>query len=164
MNIDLSAVGKDVAVFDIGTVARILDISVQTLRLYERRGLILVQKSAGNQRRYTASDIERLRCIRGAITEHKISIEGIRRMQSLVPCWEHVKCPLDQRRVCPAYVEHQAGCWTYKHRKNVCANADCRACPVYQLSSDCEKIKALIHHQTTETPAVPKIRRKEQKS
>jgi MerR family transcriptional regulator, heat shock protein HspR len=164
MNIGLSTVHKDAAVFDIGTVARILNISVQTLRLYERRGLILVQKSAGNQRRYTATDIERLRCIRGAITEHKISIEGIRRMHSLVPCWEYVKCPLDQRLVCPAYLEHQAGCWTYKHRKNVCANADCRACPVYQLSSDCGKIKALIHHQKTEAPADPKFRPKERKS
>jgi MerR family transcriptional regulator/heat shock protein HspR len=157
MNIDMSHAGLDLPVFDIGTVARLLGVSVQTLRLYERRGLILVQKSAGNQRRYTAADIERLRCIRDAITRHKISIEGIRRIQSLVPCWEYVKCPLEQRLVCPAYVEPTAGCWTYKHRKNVCAQAECRACPVYQLSSDCGKIKALVHHQVDWIPARRKL-------
>jgi MerR family transcriptional regulator, heat shock protein HspR len=160
MNIDINNAGVDRPVFNIGAVARMLTVSVQTLRLYEQRGLILVQKSAGNQRRYAAADVERLRCIRDAITQHKISIEGIRRIQSLVPCWKYVKCPLDQRLVCPAYVEHAAGCWTYSHRNNVCAHADCRACPVYQLSSDCGKIKALIHHQVDCVAKRPKLHSK----
>ncbi len=158
------SVRDDKAVFDIGTVARMLNVSVQTLRLYERRGLILVQKSAGNQRRYTASDIERLRCIREAITRHKISIEGIRRLQSLIPCWELIKCPKEQRLACPAYIEHEAGCWTYKHRKNVCAYADCRACNVYLESSNCGKIKALIHRQPAWVTSAPTDRGKERKS
>jgi MerR family transcriptional regulator, heat shock protein HspR len=161
MNLDMSIPDREMPVFDIGTVARMLGVSVQTLRLYERRGLILVQKSASHQRRYTAADVERLRCIREAITRHKISIEGIRRIQSLVPCWEYVKCPTEQRLACPAYLEHAAGCWTYKHRKNVCAHADCRACRVYQLSSDCGSIKALIYHQDIPAPSQGRTRRKE---
>ncbi len=164
MNVDIVCLEIDRPVYDIGTVARLLQVSVQTLRLYERRGLILVQKSAGNQRRYTAADIDRLRCIRDAITRHKISIEGIRKMQSLVPCWEYVKCPPEQRLVCPAYLEHDAGCWTYKHRKNICAHADCRACQVYQLSSDCGNIKVLIHHQEIPPAGMRKQRRKDKKS
>lgn len=130
----------------IGSVARILGVSVQTLRMYERRGLILAQKSAGNQRLYSQSDIERLKCIRTSITKHKISIEGIRRIQSMIPCWENVQCPMEQRTQCPAYVGSDAGCWTYEHKKNDCADRDCQHCKVYLLAGDCEQIKSLVHH------------------
>ena len=135
--------------YSIGRVARRLGVSVETIRLYERRGLILVAKSEGNQRLYSESDIERLQCIRTAINEHKISIEGIRRIQSFVPCWEHVRCSEEQRRACPAYHRSDAGCWTYKHEENACAGRDCRDCFVYQQSGDCDKIKSLVHKTST---------------
>ena len=138
---------KEMLLYSIGTVARILGVSVQTLRLYERRGLILAHKSIGNQRLYSQSDIERLRCIRISISKHKISIEGIRRIQSMVPCWENVQCPMEQRITCPAFTASDAGCWTYKHKTNVCAGRDCLHCKVYLLAGDCEQIKSLVHHQ-----------------
>ena len=140
---------KNTPMYSIGTVARLLGVSVQTLRLYERRGLILAHKSSGNQRLYSQSDIERLKCIRTSISKHKISIEGIRRIQSMVPCWENVECPMEQRIVCPAFTASDAGCWTYKHKSNVCAGRDCAQCKVYLLSGDCEQIKSLVHHQTS---------------
>jgi MerR family transcriptional regulator, heat shock protein HspR len=133
--------------YSIGTVARMLGVSVFTLRMYERRGLILARKSAGNQRLYSQSDIDRLKCIRTSISKHKISIEGIRRIQSMVPCWENVQCPMEQRMQCPAFTASDAGCWTYKHQTNVCAGRDCLQCKVYLLAGDCEQIKSLVHHQ-----------------
>jgi MerR family transcriptional regulator/heat shock protein HspR len=136
-------------ILSIGKVAEKLGVSVETIRLYERKGLILSTKTGGNQRLFSDSDIERLKCIRTAINEHKISIEGIRRIQSLVPCWEHMQCPAVQRDKCPAYHRPDAGCWTYNHKQNNCAERECRECKVYQLSGDCENIKSLIHH----TPA-----------
>jgi MerR family transcriptional regulator/heat shock protein HspR len=138
---------KEMPLFSIGTVAQMLGVSVQTLRLYERRGLILAHKSSGNQRLYSQSDIERLKCIRTSIGKHKISIEGIRRIQSMVPCWENVQCPMEQRTECPAFTASDAGCWTYKHKTNVCAYRDCLYCKVYLLAGDCEQIKSLVHHQ-----------------
>jgi len=131
-------------VFTVGTVARMLGISVQMLRLYEQRGLLLVKKSAGNQRLYSPTDVERLKCIRHAITEEKISIEGIRKIHALIPCWVHVNCPIEQRSICPAYERNDAGCWTYKHQTNVCADHNCHECENYLLSSNCGEIKKLI--------------------
>jgi MerR family transcriptional regulator, heat shock protein HspR len=133
--------------YSIGAVAKRLEVSVETIRLYERKGLILAAKSQGNQRLFSDSDIERIQCIRTAINEHKISIEGIRRIQSLVPCWEHTRCSLVQREQCPAYRRPDAGCWTYQHKHNECADRDCMSCKVYLLSGDCEKIKSLIYHE-----------------
>ena len=132
--------------FSIGEVAEMLNISVETIRLYERRGLLLTVKSDNSQRVFSESDVERIRCIRSAINEHKISIEGIRRIQSLVPCWELIQCPNEQREKCPAYLRSDAGCWTYRDKQNECATRDCRSCKVYQLSGDCNNIKSLIHH------------------
>jgi MerR family transcriptional regulator, heat shock protein HspR len=139
---------KNMPTFSIGEAAKKLKISVETIRLYERRGLILATKTEGNQRYFSHSDIERIKCIRTAINEHKISIEGIRRIQSLVPCWEHTQCSLAQREQCPAYRRPDAGCWTYKHKYNECADRDCMNCKVYLLSGDCEKIKSLIYHES----------------
>ncbi len=137
----------DRPIYSIGTVARMLGVSVQTLRLYEAEGLLLAQKSPGGQRRYSEADYERLKCIRTAITEDKISIQGIRRMQSLIPCWQIVGCPDEQRRVCPAFIEHQAGCWTYRHEQNACAGRDCRQCEVYRIGTNCADIKRTIYQE-----------------
>ncbi len=140
---------KNIPAFTIAAVARRLRVSVETLRLYDRKGLILVEKSEGNQRRYSESDIERLECIRAAINEHKISIEGIRHIHSMIPCWEYVNCPMEQRLACPAFNTPEAGCWTYKHLDNACKGRDCRGCRVYQLSSDCKTVKQMIIQKTS---------------
>jgi MerR family transcriptional regulator/heat shock protein HspR len=145
INTAMDNITKNRPTLPIGMVAAKLGISVETIRLYERRGLIIATKSEGNQRLFSESDVERLQCIRTAINEHKISIEGIRRIQSLVPCWEHMQCTAEQRAACPAYQRPDAGCWTYKHQENKCADLDCRDCRVYQLSGDCNNIKTLIH-------------------
>lgn len=135
---------SDIPIYSIGSVARMLDISVQTLRLYESEGLILPAKSEGGQRRYSQADIERLLCIRRAITEQKIGIAGIRLVQSLVPCWQLVGCPPGERESCPAFRNHDGGCWTYHHQNNVCATRACRTCEVYRKSTSCEDIKHII--------------------
>ena len=144
--------GKNTPIYSIGVVAEKLGVSVETIRLYERRGLILITKTEGNQRLFSESDIERLQCIRTAINEHKISIEGIRRIQSFVPCWEHVRCSTEERTHCPAFHRSDAGCWTYKHKQNECAGKNCRDCAVYQHSGDCNKIKSLIYDKETPLP------------
>ncbi len=145
INTAMRTPANETSQYPIGAVARLLGVSVETIRLYERKGLLLTAKTGTNRRMYSDADVERLRCIRTAINEHKISIEGIRRMHSLIPCWKHVECPVEQRLRCPAYSRLDAGCWTYKHEANACSTRDCQTCVVYQLSADCDRIKSLIH-------------------
>ena len=142
---------NDTPIFSIGSVARMLQVSVQTLRLYEAEGLILPGKSSGGQRRYSRADVERLECIRQAITEQKISLAGIRHMQSLVPCWQLVKCTAEERDRCPAFQNHDGGCWTYHHLNNSCATRECRTCDVYRLSTTCAGIKHIIQTSTDQS-------------
>lgn len=54
----------------------------QTLRLYERRGLVQPGRTQGGSRRYSEIDVERLRRIQ-ALTNTGLNLEGVRRVLEL---------------------------------------------------------------------------------
>ena len=139
---------QDVPLFPISVAARLLNISVHTLRMYEREGLIVPFKKESNHRLYTKADIERINCIRKTINENKISINGIKTIYSLIPCWEIINCSQKDRENCESYKSHSNPCWTFKHKNNVCAGLECRECKVYINYAECgalkEKIKSKI--------------------
>jgi MerR family transcriptional regulator/heat shock protein HspR len=127
--------------FSIGTAARMLSVSVHTLRMYEREGLIIPFKKPSGHRLYSRGDIERLTCLRRAITEEKVSIEGIRRMLSLIPCWAILKCSERDREVCSAFNGSAAPCWVLERKGEFCVGRECRLCEVYTSHGDCRSIK-----------------------
>lgn len=127
--------------FTIGTAARMLGISVHTLRMYERDGLIIPFKAESNHRLYSVADLERVACIRRAIAEEKMTIAGIRRLHAMIPCWELIPCTVEERRACPAFRSHDGGCWTAEEKGRVCSTRDCRLCTVYQQTANCDSIK-----------------------
>lgn len=131
-------------VFSISTAAKLLKISVHTLRMYEREGLFIPYKKKSNQRLYSKADLERIECVRNAINESKISINGIKTIYSLIPCWEVVKCSNEDREKCKGYNSHSQPCWSFKHPATVCENKNCRDCEVYNNYSECGKVKELI--------------------
>lgn len=134
--------------YSIGEAADLLGISVPTLRLYEREGLILPIRKSSRHRRFTKSDIERVRCIRETINTKKVSIAGIQRLLSLIPCWKIKGCPEDKRKICPASTAADAPCWTVSGREWECASASCRDCEVYTELSDCSTLKRTIVQYT----------------
>lgn len=144
-NLKMKNTEKTTPVFTISIAASLLGISIHTLRMYEREGLIISYKKDSGHRLYSQSDIERLECIRRAINESKISIAGIKTIYSLIPCWKIVNCSEDQRMNCPSFTSHSQPCWTFDHKRNVCSSRVCRECTVYKDFSDCTKIKNSIN-------------------
>lgn len=138
----------NVPVYPISIAAQLLNISIPTLRLYEKEGLIIPYKKSSNQRLYSQNDIKRLSCIRMAINEKKISIAGIKMMFSMIPCWKIKGCSKRDREHCEAYHNSAKPCWSYKHKENSCENVQCRACHVYIKYSDCNSIKQGIIEST----------------
>ncbi len=132
---------KSTPLFPISTAAELLGISVHTLRMYEKEGLIVPFKKDSNQRRYSRADLERIQCVRRAINEDKISIEGIKRMLALIPCWSIMKCSDKEREACPAYINMEKPCWAYNLEDNVCAKMNCSECEVYNSFVECNSIK-----------------------
>jgi MerR family transcriptional regulator/heat shock protein HspR len=69
-------------VFAIAAAADLAEMHPQTLRQYDRLGLVVPQRTSGNTRRYSLNDIARLREVARLSTEG-LSLEGIRRVLEL---------------------------------------------------------------------------------
>ncbi|WGX97555.1 heat shock protein transcriptional repressor HspR [Nocardioides sp. L-11A] len=74
--------GEDDAVYVISVAAQLSGLHPQTLRTYERVGLITPGRTGGGGRRYSYRDIERLREI-AQLTASGIGIEGVKRILDL---------------------------------------------------------------------------------
>ena len=72
----------DAAVYVISVAAELTGLHPQTLRTYERQGLITPDRTGGGGRRYSMSDIEKLREI-AELTSTGIGIEGVKRILEL---------------------------------------------------------------------------------
>jgi len=68
---------KKQGAYMISAVAEMYDIHPQTLRLYEREGLLKPSRTEGNTRLYTDEDLERLELILSLARELGVNISGI---------------------------------------------------------------------------------------
>ncbi len=82
----------DSAVYVISVAAELTGLHPQTLRAYERLGLVSPGRTVGGGRRYSHHDIEQLRRI-ADLTATGIGLEGVRRIVAL----EHQVAALQQR-------------------------------------------------------------------
>jgi MerR family transcriptional regulator/heat shock protein HspR len=64
-------------VFIISVAARLLEMHPQTLRKYEREGLIAPSRTAGNLRLYSDEDLERLRQVKYLVGERGLNLAGV---------------------------------------------------------------------------------------
>jgi MerR family transcriptional regulator/heat shock protein HspR len=68
----------DRAVYVISVAAELAGVHPQTLRIYERKGLVQPKRTAGNSRRYSARDVARLRMIQRLTQEQGMNLAGVR--------------------------------------------------------------------------------------
>lgn len=78
----MSARTRTQAVYVISVAAELAGMHPQTLRIYERRGLVHPARTQGGNRRYSDADIERLQRI-SDLAEQGMNLEGIRRVMEL---------------------------------------------------------------------------------
>lgn len=140
-------VTTDEPIYPIRTAAKLLNISVHTLRMYEKEDLIIPFKKSSSHRLYSKSDIIRIQCIRSAINESKISINGIKTIYSMMPCWEVICCSKEDRNRCSAFLSHSGPCWALKGEDTICASKECRKCSVYQDYGECGAIKNFVRNK-----------------
>jgi MerR family transcriptional regulator/heat shock protein HspR len=63
--------------FTIKAAAELCGLHEQSLRMYERRGLIAPQRSAGNIRRFSDDDIEHIRFIKRLVDDLGVNLAGV---------------------------------------------------------------------------------------
>ncbi len=71
-------------VYVISVAARLAEMHPQTLRKYDKEGLVKPQRSEGSRRLYSDSDVERLRVIRRLADELGLNLNGVSLVLGLV--------------------------------------------------------------------------------
>lgn len=84
--------------FSISVAADLAGLHPQTLRIYEREGLVDPARSAGRTRRYSPNDIDRLREIT-ALTAAGLNLAGVRRVLELQQETRRLQAEIDRLRL-----------------------------------------------------------------
>ncbi len=85
------------AVYVISVAAELAGVHPQTLRIYERKGLLDPRRTSGGSRRFSERDLARLRRIQKLTTEG-LNLEGVRRVLELEAEVARLRDELEQAR------------------------------------------------------------------
>ena len=93
--------------FFISVAARMLGLHPQTLRKYERLGLVQPSRTIGSMRLYTRDELERLRLIKRLVEDGGINLAGVQRLLSIAQVVQRIRpmmrdeplSPRDARRL-----------------------------------------------------------------
>jgi MerR family transcriptional regulator/heat shock protein HspR len=85
-----------VDLFFISMAARELGLHPQTLRKYERLGLVQPGRTIGSMRLYTREELERLRLIKHLVDELGINLAGVQRLLSIAEAVQRIRPLLDE--------------------------------------------------------------------
>ena len=89
----------------ISMAARLLDMHPQTLRKYERLGLVRPTRTVGSMRVYTSEELDRLKLIKRLVEDDGVNLAGVQRLlaiaeavQRLRPLMQDTPTKADARR------------------------------------------------------------------
>ena len=103
------------AVYVISVAAELAGMHPQTLRIYERRGLVNPARTQGGNRRYSDADIEQLQRI-SDLAEQGLNLEGIRRVIELEAENARLRDELGRAKAAAAQAHHDA---ERRHRRDL---------------------------------------------
>ena len=89
---------RDRAVFVISVAAELAGVHPQTLRIYERRGLVDPARTGGGSRRYSEVDLDRLRRIQ-ELTSQGLNLAGVKQVLALEADLVEVRARLAEAEV-----------------------------------------------------------------
>jgi MerR family transcriptional regulator/heat shock protein HspR len=73
-----AVLSEERAVYIISVAAELAGVHPQTLRIYERKGLLSPKRTSGNTRRYSERDIARLRLIQDLTQQRGVNLAGVK--------------------------------------------------------------------------------------
>lgn len=87
--------GHDRAVYIISIAAELTGVHPQTLRVYERKGLVAPARTGGMSRRYSEADLERIRRVQD-LTAQGLNLAGVARVLELEAEVDRLRAKLDE--------------------------------------------------------------------
>jgi MerR family transcriptional regulator/heat shock protein HspR len=88
----------DAGVYIISVAAELAGVHPQTLRTYERKGLVTPKRTAGGTRRYSERDVSRVQLIQQLTQEEGINLAGVLRILELEDEIERLERQLERSR------------------------------------------------------------------
>lgn len=86
---------RDRALYVISVASELAGVHPQTLRMYERRGLLQPARTQGRSRRYSDRDIEHVRLIQSLTHEQGMNLAGVEMYMELQRQMEEMQARLD---------------------------------------------------------------------
>jgi MerR family transcriptional regulator, heat shock protein HspR len=99
--------GPTQGVYMISVAAELAGMHPQTLRIYEARGLITPQRSAGKTRLYSQEDVERLRRIQELTSELGMNLAGVEKVFELEEQLEKMRGRMERLQQRAAELEQE---------------------------------------------------------
>jgi MerR family transcriptional regulator/heat shock protein HspR len=84
-------VAGDHDLYFISMAARLLDMHPQTLRKYERLGLVRPTRTLGSMRVYSRDELERLRLIKHLVDEAGVNLAGVQRLLTIAEAIQRIR-------------------------------------------------------------------------
>jgi MerR family transcriptional regulator/heat shock protein HspR len=88
--------GLEPNLFLISVAAEMLGMHPQTLRKYERLGLIQPTRTVGSMRVYSREEMERLRTIKHLVEESGINLAGVQRLLAVAEVMQRIRPLMDE--------------------------------------------------------------------
>ena len=82
---------RDRGLYVISVAAELSGVHPQTLRMYERKGLLTPARTEGRARRYSDRDIEHVKLIQELTQEHGVNLAGVEMVMSLTRRMEEMQ-------------------------------------------------------------------------
>ncbi|WHH58385.1 MerR family transcriptional regulator [Petroclostridium sp. X23] len=133
---------EEKGIYTIGTVSELISEHPETLRVWERNGIIQPER-VNNQRRYSNNDLKRLKFVKYLLDSKGLNIAGVKQVTDMYSCWYMRHCSGGAMKNSTMPINKSKPCWKLEGAFCFKANdkADmCSTCTVYQNCKDCDKI------------------------
>lgn len=131
---------EDKGLYTIGTVSEIIGEHPETLRVWERNGLIAPNRE-GYQRKYTNNDIKRLKFIKHMISEKGLNIAGMKQITSMYSCWFKKNCKGGASKNSPVPINESKPCWKTEGTFCLVASDKSEICSTCEMYKNCKNCK-----------------------
>lgn len=133
---------EDQGLYTIGTVADLIGEHPETLRVWERSGLIQPDRR-GYHRKYSNNDLKRLKFIKYMINEKRLNLAGVKQIISMYACWYNKNCKGGASKNSLLPVNEAKPCWRIEKTYCLMARASDKAewCNSCEMLKNCKRCK-----------------------
>jgi len=141
----------DYPIYSIGIISELLSIHADTIRLWEKSGVIPPPQRRSGKRFYSEKELRRLQFVQN-LSQEGLSVRAIIYYLRHYPCWQEVNCPGHLHNsnqivsVKPCWQEDSTFCQV-DNTENTCASCDIKVKPRRHEAKEKELEKTSTHNR-----------------